>query len=400
MIYKSINIGTKDTPNYLSAVLLEPEDIPEGESYNYIRDKYKPGWYDFTADLYNNVIAPFREFKDINRHLSLRTFNPATNTTTPFYPENQHKPMALCATRLQLFNTIASQLREACIKLSGNLRELKNQNNERFYLRWTQDQKFHQISETRLKEILTAIEQSDTQENTAKSNSDDEAISRVSKRKSRHWLLSTSKTLSHFKIKGYCGKDFSYDRRWNKSPTQKSIYRLYTRVYHDVIIPNALIAKSAGKRVEFSDVSAAIVFVMKNKNRAEAWKKLIGETTANDWLIKNAKQNFEFYAYDKLRDSDKLLPEKDRWTLEKYLEKTQAGKFTEENKLLRLTYSPKVKLLIDEFLKKREIGSWSYAQIMDEYHVAKATVAKFFALLKERRKAWSDWDLATFSIEG
>ena len=94
MIYKSINIGTKDTPNYLSAVLLEPEDIPEGESYNYIRDKYKPGWYDFTADFYNNVITPFGEFKDINRHLSLRTFNPATNTTTPFYPENQHKPMA------------------------------------------------------------------------------------------------------------------------------------------------------------------------------------------------------------------------------------------------------------------------------------------------------------------
>lgn len=400
MIYKSINIGTKDEPNYLSAVLLEPKDIPEGESFNYIRDKYKPGWYSFSTDYYNNVIVPFGGFKDINRHLSLRTYNQETKTTTPYYPDSQRMPMALCAKRLELFNAIASQLREACIKLSGNLRELKNQNNERFYLRWTQDQKFHQISETRLKEILTAIELSDTQENTAKSNSDDEAISRVSKRKSRHWLLSTSKTLSHFKIKGYCGKDYSYDRRWNKSPTQKSIYRLYTRVYHDVIIPNALIAKSAGKRVEFSDVSAAIVFVMKNKNRAEAWKKLIGETTANDWLIKNAKQNFEFYAYDKLRDSDKLLPEKDRWTLEKYLEKTQAGKFTEKNKQLRWTYSPKVKLLIDEFLKKREIGSWSYAQIMDKYHVAKATVAKFFALLKERRKAWSDWDLATFSIEG
>ncbi len=37
---------------------------------------------------------------------------------------------------------------------------------------------------------------------------------------------------------------------------------------------------------------------------------------------------------------------------------------------------------------------------MDEYHVAKATVAKFFALLKERRKKWSDWDLVTFYIEG
>jgi hypothetical protein len=87
--------------------------------------------------------------------------------------------MALCATRLQVFNTIASQLREACIKLSSNLRELKNQNNERFYLRWTQDQKFHQISETRLKEILTAIELSDTQENTAKSSSKDETISKL-----------------------------------------------------------------------------------------------------------------------------------------------------------------------------------------------------------------------------
>ena len=396
MIYKSTNIGTKDAPSYLSAVLLEPEDIPEGESYDYIREKYKPGWYSFSADLYNNVIVPFGEYEAINRHLSLRTYNQETKTLTPFYPENQHKPMSKCAMRLQVFNTIASQLREACIKYSGNLRELKNQNNERFYLRWTQDQKFHQIPETLLKEILAAIEQPNTPENTAKPNSEDETISKVDKRRSRHWLLSTSKTLSHFKIKGYCGKDFSYDRRWNKSPTQKSIFRLYTRVFHDVIIPNALIAKSAGKRVEFSDVSAAIVFVMKTKKRAEAWKKLIGEATANDWLVKNAKQNFEFYAHDKLRDSDKLLPEKDRWTLEKYLEKTLAGKFTEENKQLRWTYSPKVKLLIDEFMKKREIGSWSYKQIMDEYHIAKATIAKFFALLKERRKAWSDWDLATF----
>ena len=195
--------------------------------------------------------------------------------------------------------------------------------------------------------------------------------------------------------------DYTYDRRWNKSPTPKSIYRLFNRVYHDVILPNALIAKGAGKRVELTDVLDAISFVMSSKKRSDAWEKLIGGTSENEWIVKNVQQSFEFYVHDKLKDSDKFLPEKDRWTLHKYLEKTKAGDYTADNKQFKQTSSPKVKTLIEEFLKRREIGSWTYNQIMSEYHVAKATVAKFFTLLKARRnKKWSDYDLATFYLEG
>ncbi len=386
---------------FLSEVYLESNDIPAFDYLSFIREKYKPGWYKFIGE--DN--APFNDYKSLERKAYTQFYNSQTQTAERYYTEEIRKNLPICAKCLEGLHNIAIELKRIYITDHENRKKLKSECKESIYCRWSRDENadnpFSYITKTEMESIIKTQDQPGTNENNSEPSTKSETASaKEYKRKPRHWLLSTSKTLSHFKIKGYCGKEFSYDRRWNKSPTQKSIFRLYTRVFHDIIIPNALIVKSAGKRVEFSDISAAIVFVMKNKKRTEAWKKMIGGTTANDWLVKNAKENFEFYVHDKLRNGDKFLPEKDRWTLEKYLEKTQAGRFTEKNKLLQLTYTPKVKLLIDEFLKKREIGSWSYKQIMDEYHVAKATVAKFFALLKERRKKWSDWDLVTFYIEG
>lgn len=386
---------------FLSEIFLEADDIPAIDSLNYLREKYKPGWYKFIGE----DIAPFYDYKSLERKAYTQFYNSQTQTAERYYTEEIRKNLPICAKCLEGLHHIATELKNIYITDHENRKKLKSECKESIYCRWSRDENaecpFQYITKTEMECIINAQDPPITQENNSEPITKTETSStREYKRKPRHWLLSTSKTLKHFKIKAFFGMDYTYDRRWNKSPTPKSIYRLFNRVYHDVIIPNALIAKGAGKRVELTDVLDAISFVMSSKKRSDAWEKLIGGTSENEWIVKNVQQSFEFYIHDKLKDSDKFLPEKDRWTLHKYLEKTKAGRFTEENKLLQLTYTPKVKLLIDEFLKKREIGSWSYKQIMDEYHVAKATVAKFFALLKERRKKWSDWDLVTFYIEG
>ena len=387
---------------YLSEVFLESDDIPTFDSLNYLREKYKPGWYKFIGE--DN--APFNDYKSLERKAYTQFYNFQTQTAEKYYTEEIRKNLPICAKCLEGLHNIATELKNIYITDHEIRKQLKSQHKESIYCRWIREEntgnQIQYITKTQMECIIKAHDQPGTKENNSEPNTKSETAStKEYKRKPRHWLLSTSKTLKNFKIKAFFGKDFSYDRRWNKSPTQKSIYRLFNRVFHDVILPNALIAKGAGKRVELTDVSEAISFVMNSKKRSDAWKKLIGGTSGNEWIVKNVQQSFEFYVHDKLKDSNKFLPEKDRWTLHKYLEKTKVGNYTSENKPFKQTSSPKVKMLIEEFLKKREIGSWTYEQIMSEYHIAKATVAKFFGLLKERRKKkWSDYDLVTFYLEG
>ena len=385
MIFINNNLGTRTAPNYQSQILLEPTDVPTHEFFSKFREIVKPGYYNFTKEKNQKDLAPFSfyyVYLDCYSHLGSST-------------QEERNKAYYCGLRLKALHNIATQLREAYINSAEERRSLKRQEKQNIYCACRDGKNIIFITQSELDEVLAQIEAFKAPiETTAPAT--EESPSKEYKRKPRHWLLSTSKTISHFKIRGYSGKDFSFDRNWNKSPTEKSIFRLYSRVFHDVIIPNALIAKSAGKTVGFNDVALAICYVMTSPKRNKAWKSLIGNTTDNEWITKNALQNFEFYVYDKLRDSNKLLPEKDRWTLDKYLEKTRAGKFTKDNEEYLWTASPKVKMLIDEFLKDRDIGNLTYKEIIDRFKVGRATVAKFFALLKERRKTCSDYDFTTF----
>ena len=385
MIFMNKNLGSREKPNYQSAILLEPTDIPTKEIFSLFREKFKPGRYWFTKDQNQNDLAPF-----YNYYIYLDYFSHLSSSTK----EERDKAFN-CGLRLKAMHNIAKQLREYFINSAEERKELKRQEKQNIYCACRDGKNIIFITQSEVDSVLAQIEalKAPTETNAPATQ---EVPSKEYKRKPRHWLLSTSKTISHFKIRGYSGKNFSYDRNWNKSPTEKSIFRLYSRVFHDVIIPNALIAKSAGKTVEFDDVALAIGYVMTNPKRLKAWKSLIGDTTDNEWITNNALQNFNFYVYDRLRSSDKLLPEKDRWTLDKYLEKTRAGKFTNNNEDFQWTASPKVKMLIDEFLKDRDIGNLTYKEIIDRFKVGRATVAKFFALLKERRKTCSDYDFITF----
>lgn len=379
------NLGSRENPNYQSAILLEPTDVPTKEMFSLFREKYNPGYYRFTKDQNQIDQAPFAEYIMYEYYYS----HEANKT-----PQEREKA-TYCGWRLKALHSVAEQLRECYINSAEERKNLKQQEKQNIYCACRDGKNFIFITQSELDEVLAQIEALKAPTETT-APATEEAPSKEYKRKPRHWLLSTNKTISHFRIRGYSGKDYSYDRNWNKSPTEKSIFRLYSRVFHDVIIPNALIAKNAGKKVVFDDVASAICYVMTTPKRIKAWKSLIGEMTEKNWIVKNALQNFEFYVYDKLRDSNKLLPEKDRWTLDKYLEKTRAGKFTNNNEDFQWTASPKVKMLIDEFLKDRDIGSQTYKEIIDRFKVGRATVAKFFALLKERRKTCSDYDFTTF----
>lgn len=218
------------------------------------------------------------------------------------------------------------------------------------------------------------------------------------KRVPRHWLLSTDKTMTHFGIHGHTGSAFDFNRQWNRNPTEKSVYRLYQRTMYDVIIPNALVAKEYGKRVEYTDVVDAVDYVMgSNERRSSAWRSFVGDTGSNRWLLDNVKPSVEFYLYDKLKDSEKHLPPEERWTLDRYLDGTKAGRFVEDSPVvIKGSSSPKLEKVKAAFMRNREIGSWSYGRIMEELGVSREVVARFFRALKERRKSWSDMDGAFF----
>jgi hypothetical protein len=315
-----------------------------------------------------------------------RRSNPNAQTTVYNYPSLD---LEYCANYLELLFNIATELREKYITGKEKRKIILSERHEKPYARWTKTDGYIYILESEYKEIVAAIEHPDIPVDTAEINTDSGVESdmvRKMKRKPRHWLLSTSKTISHFKIKGYNGKNFTYDRRWNQKPTEKSIKRLYHRVFHNVLIPNALIAKASGKIVVYTDIIAAIDYVMNQGERMEAWKNLTGNSTNSEWYKKHILQSFEFYVHDKIRDSNKHLPKKNRWTLDKYLDDTNVRKYTSGNSLYKWSASPKIKKLIDEFMANREIGTWSYKQMTSQFHVSRATVAKFFKMLDERRR--------------
>lgn len=201
------------------------------------------------------------------------------------------------------------------------------------------------------------------------------------KREQRHWLLSTNRTLAWFDIKGYYGKTFDYDRHWNRSNREQKLLIVFNRIFHDVIIPNALVAKAYGKDVELKDALAALRFVRSQNGMENAWNEFYSKMGA-EWLQKNMKDPFEFYVHDVNREGTKLPP--DKWTtLERYLENPSVYKFTRENKQ---AIPSKVKTIVDAFLEHREIGTWTYERIMYEFDVSRDTVSKFFSMLNERRK--------------
>lgn len=211
------------------------------------------------------------------------------------------------------------------------------------------------------------------------------------KRESRPWLLSTKRTLSKAGIRFYEGLDFTMDRNRNRSVRFSQIYRVFTEVFHNTILPNAIIAERAGVDVQVKDVYAALHYAMRHgkteetKKHWDDFKKQLPNT--DTWVYENVTYPFIFYVKGILQKDGQqtVIPEDKRTTLDEYREKV-IGKFVHLLKPMTYGSTPKLNILVNAFNGDRSIASLSYDELRDRFGVSICTVAAFKKWVIGRRE--------------
>jgi hypothetical protein len=210
------------------------------------------------------------------------------------------------------------------------------------------------------------------------------------KRESRPWLLSTKRTLSKAGVKFYEGLDFTMDRSRNRSVRFSQIYRVFTEVFHNTILPNAIIAERAGVEVSVKDVYEALHYAMRHGKTEETrkhwddFKKQLPNTDA--WVYENVTYPFNFYVKGILQKDGQqtVIPEDKRTTLDEYREKV-IGKFVHLLKPMTYGSTPKLNILVNAFNGDRSIASLSYEELRDRFGVSICTIAAFKKWVQGRR---------------
>lgn len=211
------------------------------------------------------------------------------------------------------------------------------------------------------------------------------------KRESRPWLLSTKRTLAKAGIRFYEGLDFTMDRNRNRSVRFNQIYRVFTEVFHNTILPNAIIAERAGVDVQVKDVYAALHYAMRHGKTEETrkhwddFKKQLPNTDA--WVYENVTYPFNFYVKGILQKDGQqtVIPEDKRTTLEEYREKV-IGKFVHLLKPMTYGSTPKLNVLVNAFNGDRSIASLSYDELRERFGVSNNVVTAFRKWVKGRRE--------------
>lgn len=211
------------------------------------------------------------------------------------------------------------------------------------------------------------------------------------KRESRPWLLSTKRTLAKAGIRFYEGPDFTMDRSRNRSVRFNQIYRVFTEVFHNTILPNAIIAERAGVDVSVNDVYAALHYAMRNckteetRKHWEDFKKQL--PNADTWVYENVTYPFNFYVKGILQKDGKqtAIPEDKRTSLEEYREKV-IGKYARLLKPMTYSSTPKLNILVNAFNGDRGIASLSYDELRDRFGVSMNVVSAFKKWVKGRRE--------------
>lgn len=211
------------------------------------------------------------------------------------------------------------------------------------------------------------------------------------KRESRPWLLSTKRTLAKAGIRFYEGLDFTMDRNRNRSVRFNQIYRVFTEVFHNTILPNAIIAERAGVDVQVKDVYAALHYAMRHgkteetKKHWDDFKKQLPNT--DTWVYENVTYPFNFYVKGILQKDGQqtVIPEDKRTTLDEYREKV-IGKFVHLLKPMTYGSTPKLNVLVNAFNGDRSIASLSYDELRDRFGVSICTVAAFKKWVNGRRE--------------
>ena len=193
----------------------------------------------------------------------------------------------------------------------------------------------------------------------------------------RHWLLSTEKTLRHFGIKNYRGKSFSWNKEWNRNPTDKSIWFAFKRAFNHVIIPNALIAVDAGFDVTEKECEDALAYLFARDTKCSAryntWLAMVRRGGNPDaWMERNVHRPFRLFVHGQLKDG-KFVKKEYKYTLEKYLKKPGVDAAVKDNPEVKSS-SPKRDMLVEAIRKDPSIAAMGYREIMEKFGIGKKSI--------------------------
>jgi hypothetical protein len=155
-------------------------------------------------------------------------------------------------------------------------------------------------------------------------------------RKALPYLLSTTKTLARCELYYYDSYDFHFNCRKNREyESDKHCRTNITRVWHNIIIPNAIIARDSGHPSTINDALTALDYAMRNgKSQCaiDAYKRVLEEESAKPeeeriWYSLN--QSFYYYGLGMAAVKDKTLiylPKSKRCTLKAYIDRIRKFK--------------------------------------------------------------------------
>ena len=211
-------------------------------------------------------------------------------------------------------------------------------------------------------------------------------------RRTRHWLLSTTKTVARTKCRSYGRepheRDFTLKLQkitdgHDATTLGKVLYARFCCVLYDCVIPNAIIARDAGMFVNALEVSNAINQGMRMGNGewlSTKWADYVDSMGGTGWIDRMVQKPLDLYIYGKMENGERIDP----YPLERYVRK-KIAKYAATLPRYRHTNTPKLNMLIEEFRKDPSIGNMGYTELIEKFGVSNNAVSNFKKWLKENK---------------
>lgn len=145
------------------------------------------------------------------------------------------------------------------------------------------------------------------------------------------YLLSTTKTLIRCRHYYYSGMDFKFNCRRNRDCyTERNVRINMTRMWHNVVLPNAILCSMYGKPTTYREALEALDYSMthgKTRRSLEAWSAICHQeneaykTDKYNCVMFKYQRSFCYYALGQAVSKSGLLyelPKKKRFDIKKY----------------------------------------------------------------------------------
>lgn len=206
-------------------------------------------------------------------------------------------------------------------------------------------------------------------------------------RKVRPWLLDTHKTLVEHGHVYYEGKDFTFDPHRRVRRRMSSIEAEWKAVFYNVIVPNGIVARECGTRVDPKEAIVALDFAMTVKRKPGElvdWKQCREKLDTGKLM-----RRFNFYANGiglSRNGVEYYVPESRMFSHAEYVHKSIRN-FADRIPEFDYSGNPRLRELIDIFNGDRSIGSLKTREVRDRFGVSMDTANTFKQWIRERREA-------------